>query len=87
MKNIPFRLFLPLNIGDFADFLAKYKTRETSEKSWTVSVDDIDRVTLDLGVKNPHEPEAEELKAPEEILEDIKDVDKKVADILESISL
>ncbi len=77
----------PLNIGDFADFLAKYKTRETSENSWTVNIDDIDKSTLDLGVKNPHEPEAEELKAPEEILEDIKAIDKEVAEILENIRL
>ncbi|MGO3702183.1 MAG: type I restriction-modification system subunit M [Candidatus Saccharimonadales bacterium] len=77
----------PLNIGDFADFLAKYKTRETSENSWTINIDDIDKSTLDLGVKNPHEPEAEELKAPEEILEDIKGIDKEVAGILDTIQL
>lgn len=77
----------PLNIGDFADFLAKYKTRETSEQSWMVNIDDIDKSTLDLGVKNPHEPEAEELKSPEEILGDIKNIDKEVAEILENIRL
>lgn len=77
----------PLNIGDFSDFLAKYKTRETSENSWTVAVKDLDQITLDLGVKNPHEPEAAELKTPEEILEDIKSIDKEVAKILEKIKL
>ena len=77
----------PLNIADFSDFLAKYKTRETSDNSWTVAVADLDQTTLDLGVKNPHEPETEELKSPEEILEDIKGIDREVAEILESINL
>jgi len=77
----------PLNIHDFDDFLAKYKTRETSENSWTVSVENLDQATLDLGVKNPHEPEVEDLKTPEEILDDIKATDKEVAKILESIKL
>lgn len=75
----------PLNIGDFSDFLAKYKTRETSENSWTVSIDDINKSTLDLGVKNPHEPEAEELKLPKEILDDIKQIDKEIAQLLEDM--
>ncbi len=77
----------PLNIHDFDDFLAKYKTRETSEQSWTVRYEDIDQITLDLGVKNPHEPEMEELKSPEDILNDIKDIDKEVAEILGGIIL
>lgn len=77
----------PLNIHDFDDFLAKYKTRETSENSWTIKLADIDKTTLDLGVKNPHEPEAEELKSPEEILSDIKKIDTEAAEILESIKL
>lgn len=77
----------PLNIHDFDDFLAKYKARETSENSWTVNLEDINKTTLDLGVKNPHEPEAEELKSPEEILGDIKKIDTEVAEILERIQL
>ena len=77
----------PLNIADFSDFLAKYKTRETSENSWIVKAEDLDQTTLDLGVKNPHEPGVEELKTPEEILKDIKQVDKEVATILDDINL
>lgn len=77
----------PLNIHDFDDFLAKYKTRETSERSWIVKAEDIDQTTFDLGVKNPHEPEAEELKTPEEILEDIKKVDVEIASIVKGIRL
>ena len=77
----------PLNINDFSDFLAKYKTRETSENSWTVNVANIDQATTDLGVKNPHQPEAEELKSPQEILEDIKKIDAEIAQILSELKL
>lgn len=77
----------PLNIHDFSDFLAKYKNRDTSENSWTVKVEDLDQATLDLGVKNPHEPEVEELKTPEEILEDIKKINAEISHILEEIKV
>lgn len=77
----------PLNIHDFDDFLAKYKTRGTSENSWTIEVESLNQSTLDLGVKNPHESEIVELKTPEEILEDIKRIDQEVINILGRIDL
>lgn len=77
----------PLNIGDMSDFLEKYKSRETSENSWTLHFDQIDKNTYDLGVKNPNEPEAEELKSPAEILAEIKKIDAEIAKILEDIKL
>jgi len=77
----------PLNIGDMADFLEKYQSREFSENSWTVSIDDIDKITLDLGVRNPNVPELEELKTPEEILIDIKKIDAEIASILADIEV
>lgn len=77
----------PLNIGDMADFLEKYQSRESSENSWTISADTIDKTTLDLGVRNPNMPEDEELKSPEEILEDIKRIDNEVAELLAKIEI
>ncbi len=77
----------PLNLNDMQDFLSKYKTRETSENSWSVNVADLDQKTLDLGVKNPNEPEAEALKDPKEILDEIKSIDKQISDILAEVKL
>jgi len=77
----------PLNIHDFDDFLAKNKTRVTSEQSWTVNIADVDQSTFDLGVNNPHEPETEALKTPQEILEDIKQIDEEIVNILEGIEI
>lgn len=77
----------PLNLNDMADFLEKFKTRENSENSWTVNIADVNHETFDLGVKNPNEPESEALKTPEEILIDIKNIDKEVAEILDGIKI
>lgn len=77
----------PLNIHDFDDFLAKYETRETSENSWVIKAEELDKTTLDLGVKNPNQPEAELLKDPQEILENIKQIDNEIKNILNELKL
>lgn len=77
----------PLNLRDFDDFLTKYKTRETSESSWTIEARELNQTTLDLGVKNPHQVKDEALKSPEEILNDIRKIDTEIAQILSEIRL
>ena len=77
----------PLNIDDMDDFIKKYRSREASGNSWMVTIDDFDKMTLDLGVNNPNEPEVEELRSPREILEDIKKIDVEAADMLNGINL
>lgn len=75
----------PLNENDMADFLTKYKTRETSDRSWTINVTDVNPETYDLGVKNPHEAESEALKSPAEILAEIQKIDAEINDVLKAI--
>ena len=77
----------PLTVNDMADFLDKYKNRDSSENSWTVSADNIDKTTLDLGVKNPNVPDLEELKTPQDILADIKKIDAEIANLLADIEV
>ncbi|GHU08780.1 DNA methyltransferase [Alphaproteobacteria bacterium] len=77
----------PLNLNDMADFLEKYKTRQSSENSWTVNIANVSKSTYDLGVTNPNTPAAEALKTPKEILDDIKDIDREMAKILEEIKI
>lgn len=77
----------PLNVNDLNEFLLRYQDRNTSENSWTVSVDDLDQTTLDLGVRNPYESVAEELKSPAEILSDIKRLDAETASLLSEIEI
>lgn len=77
----------PLTVNDLSDFLEKYKTHEISENSWIINLEEININSFDLGVRNPHEPITEELKKPEEILNDIRKIDSEVAKILEGIEI
>lgn len=76
----------PLNEKDLAEFVELQKTFVDSENSWTVNIKDIDQSTFDLSVKNPNTPEADPLRQPQEILEEIKALDDESAEILNSIS-
>lgn len=75
----------PLNENDLADFLKLQKTKTASENSWSVKATDIDTATYDLSVKNPNKNDKVILRAPKEILAEIKELDKESADILKSI--
>lgn len=76
----------PLNENDLAEFVELQKTFADSENSWTVNMKDVDQSTFDLSVKNPNTPEADPLRQPQEILEEIKALDDESAEILNSIS-
>ena len=75
----------PLNDKDMADFINLQKTKEGSDKSWAVSVDDINQTTFDLSVKNPNKKEEAALRQPQSILEEMKALDKESVEILNSI--
>ena len=74
-----------LNEKDLADFIELQKTKAESENSWSVSINDIDQTTFDLSAKNPNKKEEVALRQPQEILEEMKALDKEGADILKSI--
>lgn len=74
-----------LNEKDLEEFVALQKTKADSENSWTVNVKDINTGTFDLSAKNPHKKETTTLRQPQEILEEMKVLDKESADILKSI--
>ena len=75
----------PLNEFDLAEFLLLQKNQETSKNSWSIDVNNIDQKTFDLSVKNPNKTNEIELRAPEEILSEIKKLDSESAKILEKI--
>ena len=58
------------------------KTNAESDKSWLVYVVDVDEESFDLSVKNPNAPEAEPLREPKEIIEEITALDRESAEIL-----
>lgn len=74
-----------LNEKDLADFVELQKTFAESENSWTLDVKKIDQTTFDLSAKNSNKKEETALRQPQEILEEMKILDKESEDILNSI--
>ena len=58
-----------------------------TENSWTVNIASIDSATYDLSAKNPNTPEEAPLREPKEILQEIADLDKQSAGIMENLKL
>ncbi|EPX81457.1 Type I restriction-modification system, DNA-methyltransferase subunit M [Litoreibacter arenae DSM 19593] len=75
----------PLNDADLAEFIRLQPDKTDSAHSWSVPVAGLDRDTWDLTVKNPNAPEAEALRAPAQIIEDMLARDAETAVILEEI--
>ena len=72
----------PMTEADLEDFLAKQKTREDSECSWSLNVADL-ADDLDLSVKNPHKVEEVDDRTPAEIFSSIEKLRSKADEILE----
>lgn len=75
----------PLNDKDMADFINLQKTKAGSDKSWSISINEINQTTIDLSVKNPKVKEEVALRKPQEILDEMKALDDASADIFSSI--
>ena len=75
----------PLNENDLAEFVKLQKKKTDSENSWSVNVDDVDKTTFDLSVKNPHKKDETTLRKPKAILDEIKTLDHESAEILKAI--
>ncbi|WP_428629955.1 N-6 DNA methylase [Sphingopyxis sp.] len=71
-----------LNDADMADFIEKQAGFADGPNSWSVAADAIDPATCDLTVRNPNAPEAEPLRSPQLILDEIATLDAESAAIL-----
>ena len=75
----------PLNDADLAEFVELQKTFADSEQSWMVDANEVDRESFDLSVKNPNEPEPDPIRSPQEILDEIEELDVDAATVLAGI--
>lgn len=76
----------PLNEKDLAEFVKLQESKPETEKSWNFKLKDLqDLETFDLSVKNPNTPEEEPLRAPEEILQEMKSLDTETNILLTEI--
>lgn len=76
----------PLNEKDLAEFVTLQKDKPETEQSWNLKLKDLqDLETYDLSVKNPNTPEEAPLRAPEEILHEMKTLDAETNQLLTEI--
>lgn len=75
----------PLSEIDLNEFLKFQKTSVSSSNSWSVDMDDIDKGTFDLSVKNPNKREEAILREPKEIIEEMQKLDTEIKSSVMSI--
>ena len=67
----------PLNGNDLTEFVELQKTFADSENSWSVDANSINPLTFDLSAKNPNQKEETALRPPQEIVAEMKSLDKE----------
>ena len=81
----------PLNDKDMEEFVALATARVSAsqgaetEKSWNLSVNDLEESNLDLSPKNPNTPQEAPLRSTSEILAEMQTLDAETTSILEKI--
>jgi type I restriction enzyme M protein len=72
----------PLNDADLADFVGKQANLTEGPNSWLIDAVELNPATFDLAVRNPNAPEANALRRPAEILDEIARLDVEGAELL-----
>ena len=75
----------PLTADRFDDFFKLLPKRGDSDRSWTVTRDEIEARGYDLKAVNPNAKTDEDLRTPEELLDLIESKGKEVADALKKL--
>jgi type I restriction enzyme M protein len=83
--NPPYKLTKnkPINYEHFKEFLECWKDRKLTDNSWIVNVNDIK--DYDISAKNPNKIETIEHKSPIELVENIKENNKEISDLMDEI--
>ncbi|MEI7708250.1 MAG: N-6 DNA methylase [Chlorobium sp.] len=75
----------PLNDNDLAEFVELQKTKADSDKSWSITIEDVDHSTFDISTKNPNSGGEEVHRTPEDIMNEIAALDAESAEVLLAI--
>ena len=75
----------PLTLDKFADFFRLLPERAESDRSWTVTREQIEAKQYDLKAVNPHARRVEDTRTPEELLDLIEEQGREVADALAAL--
>ena len=81
----------PLTVDRFESFFELLPSRADSERSWTLSRDEIEARNFDLKAVNPNAKSNEDTRTPEELLEIIeakgREVDMAIADLRQLLAV
>lgn len=72
----------PLTLDHFAEFFELLPNRADSERSWTVSIDEIEKRNYDLKAVNPHRVEETDTRTPADLLAEIEQHNAELNDAL-----
>lgn len=75
----------PLNDADMLEFIELQQTFAASAKSWSLDVASINPASYDLSVKNPNGGEEIIHRSPQDILDEIDELDVESAEVLANI--
>ncbi len=75
-----------LNEKDLEDFVKLSKTQKLSENSWSLSLEKVNKKTLDLGVQNPNIKEEVDERTSNEIISEIRKNEKETSEILKKLT-
>jgi type I restriction enzyme M protein len=75
----------PLNDADLTDFIELSKTKVESDLSWLVPINDIDKTSWDLTVKNPNRSSTRTHREPEVVLDELNEIDKETTLVLDKL--
>lgn len=75
----------PLNESDLSEFLSLQRTKATSDRSWSVALNEVDQVILDLSVRNPNTVDLSNTKETSQLVVELKELEKQSAVLLKKI--
>ena len=75
----------PLNDNDLAEFVELQKTKADSDKSWSISIEDVDQSTFDISTKNLNSVGEVVHRTPEDIIDEIAALDAESGEVLLAI--
>ena len=75
----------PIHPADLKDFLTLQKSQDMTVRSWTVPIQNIDRVTCDLSPRNPCRSQRSSLRYPQEIMSHMAVLDRDEQKLFQSL--
>ena len=75
----------PLNDNDMEDFFNCFEEESITLNSWTKNINEVDKITCDLSVENPNFVEEEDARTTNEIILEIKKLQKQSENLMHEI--